>query len=181
MASYLASVHAFVGWGLWPGLRAVRSLRTRWRPQVSSRGRSPNSNGGTYDFPSSMRPRMYGSTDIKRLRTTTSWSFGGCRVVFATTKLDAAGIPVGRETNRTSRPWKICILVEQAARRMSERSIRAFAASAGWLGNRGLVGSVKLEETTDPNRRRGQFAQDARGGFDDLDHWHTSCSCACPT
>src|ERR1039458_6673996 len=63
----------------------------------------PNSNGGTYDFPSFMRPRMYGSTDIKRLRTSPSRSCSGCSSVRARVKLSAVGSPLGREVSRISR------------------------------------------------------------------------------
>jgi hypothetical protein len=41
---------------------------------------------------------MYGSTDMKRLRTTTSWFFGTARVFSATAKFAAAGFPLGWET-----------------------------------------------------------------------------------
>src|ERR1039457_5850998 len=63
----------------------------------------PISKGGTYDFPSFMRPRIYGSTDIKRLRTSTSWSFSGSEAAHAKVKLAVVGIPVGRDARQISR------------------------------------------------------------------------------
>jgi hypothetical protein len=56
-----------------PGLSSLASdsMTTPTAPPSSG---FPNSKGGTYDFPSFMRPRMYGSTDMKRLRTSTCWS-----------------------------------------------------------------------------------------------------------
>ena len=85
-----------------PGLnsRARDSMTSPTAPPSSG---LPNWKGGTYDFPSFMRPRMYGSTDIKRLRTSTSRSFSGSESVHTNVKLSAVGIPLGREARQTSR------------------------------------------------------------------------------
>src|ERR1017187_4355441 len=82
----------------------------------------PNSNGGTYDFPAFMRPRMYGSTDMKRLRTSTCWSCSGSSSVCARVKLSAVGIRLGREASRISRLviFDIKMLIGSAPRRPNE-------------------------------------------------------------
>jgi hypothetical protein len=46
---------------------------------------------------------MYGSTDMKRFRTSASPSFSGSDSVHASEKLAAVGIPLGREARRISR------------------------------------------------------------------------------
>src|SRR3954452_17155725 len=50
-----------------------------------------------------MRPRMYGSTDMNVLRTTSSPSAGSATSVSATAKSDGCGAPTGREASRISR------------------------------------------------------------------------------
>src|SRR5579884_1378881 len=64
---------------------------------------SPTANGGTYDFASFIRPRMYGSTDIIVLRTRTSPSPGGATLAVASAKLASVGSPDGRDARRISR------------------------------------------------------------------------------
>ena len=58
---------------------------------------SPSRNGGTYDFTSFIRPRMYGSTDMNRLRTRTSPSASSGCSPSVSAKLAAVGQPEGRE------------------------------------------------------------------------------------
>src|SRR3954452_15190064 len=50
-----------------------------------------------------MRPRMYGSTDMNVLRTTSSPSSGSATSVSASAKSDGLGSPTGREASLTSR------------------------------------------------------------------------------
>src|SRR3954453_1392263 len=50
-----------------------------------------------------MRPRMYGSTDMNVLRTTSSPSAGSATSTSASAKSDGLGSPTGREASRTSR------------------------------------------------------------------------------
>ena len=50
-----------------------------------------------------MRPRMYGSTDMNVLRTSTSPSASAGSSTVATSKLSCVGQPLGREARRTSR------------------------------------------------------------------------------
>src|SRR3954454_13328428 len=50
-----------------------------------------------------MRPRMYGSTDMNVLRTTSSPSAGSATSVSASAKSDGLGSPTGREASLTSR------------------------------------------------------------------------------
>src|SRR5208337_2411627 len=85
-----------------PGLNSLvrDSMTSPTAPPCSG---LPISKGGTYDFPLFMRPRMYGSTDRKRLRTSTCPSWGGASSICAKVKSVAVGIPRGREAKRTSR------------------------------------------------------------------------------
>jgi hypothetical protein len=63
----------------------------------------PSWKGGTYDFASFMRPRMYGSTDMYRLRTSTWPSASSGSSTVASWKFSAVGQPCGREARRISR------------------------------------------------------------------------------
>src|SRR5262249_14392668 len=76
-----------------------------------------------------MRPRMYGSTDRKVLRTRISPSAIGDDCTSAISKLSGVGQPLGREARRTSR-----VSVSDMARtllRPSAGSRRRSALSAG--------------------------------------------------
>ena len=59
---------------------------------------SPSRNGGTYDFTSFIRPRMYGSTDMNMLRTRTCPGASSGWSDSVSAKLAAVGHPEGRET-----------------------------------------------------------------------------------
>src|SRR3954470_22328443 len=61
------------------------------------------SNGGTYERPSFMRPRMYGSTDMNSLRTSSSPSPGSGTSASARRKSLSRGSPCGRAASRISR------------------------------------------------------------------------------
>ena len=62
-----------------------------------------SSKGGTYDFASFIRPRMYGSTEKYRLRTRT-WPSPGCGTSASTrAKSSGLGQPSGRVTRCHSR------------------------------------------------------------------------------
>ena len=83
------------------GQRSLRDAITRpTAPPVSGASRE---NGGTYDFASFIRPRMYGSTDTYALRTRTSPSAGSGSSTSASSKSDATGVPRGRAASRISR------------------------------------------------------------------------------
>ena len=59
--------------------------------------------GGTYDFTSFIRPRMYGSTDMTVLATRISPSCNGGRSTSTSRKLSGVGAPLGREARWISR------------------------------------------------------------------------------
>ncbi len=79
------------------GLREATTWPTA--PPVSG---SPTWKGGTYDFASFMRPRMYGSTETNALRISTSPSPGSRSSTSASSKSDGTGTPRGRAARRIS-------------------------------------------------------------------------------
>ncbi len=76
----------------------------------------PTSNGGTYDFASFMRPRMYGSTDISVFFTSTSPSPGGPTSAVASAKFASVGSPCGRDASRISRDRIVSVCVVMCRR-----------------------------------------------------------------
>src|SRR5919112_1955577 len=64
---------------------------------------SPTSHGGAYDGPDRIRPRMYGSTDITTIRTTTCPSAGSGRGTSTSRKSSGVGSPCGRVARCHSR------------------------------------------------------------------------------
>lgn len=85
-----------------PGLNSVARDSTT-SPTAPPSSALLSSKGGTYDFPSFIRPRMYGSTDMNRCRTSTCSASSGGSVTTANVKLAAVGMPLGREARRISR------------------------------------------------------------------------------
>ena len=82
-----------------------RSARRRPAPTAPPVSGSPSANGGTYDRVSFIRPRMYGSTETKALRTCTSPAPGSETSTSASSKSEGTGAPLGREARRISREW----------------------------------------------------------------------------
>src|SRR3954463_729708 len=63
----------------------------------------PTSHGGAYEGPERIRPRMYGSTDITTIRTTTCPSAGSGRGTSTSSKSSGGGFPCGRAARCHSR------------------------------------------------------------------------------
>ncbi len=77
-------------------------------PTAAPSSGAPSSNGGrTGEGTSSIRPRMYGSTDIHVLRTRMCPSPGSGTAATASAKSVGAGSPTGRAARRISRPVRV--------------------------------------------------------------------------
>ena len=78
-------------------------------PPVSG---SPSANGGTYDFASFIRPRMYGSTDMNAFRISTSPSAGSGTSTSTSAKSVGCGTPRGRAARWISRLVGMEVILE---------------------------------------------------------------------
>jgi hypothetical protein len=96
------------------GISGTRDATTV--PTAAPVSGSPSANGGTYDFASFMRPRMYGSTDISVFFTSSSPSPGGPTSACASEKFASAGSPLGRLASLISRLRTMSLCVVMRAR-----------------------------------------------------------------
>src|SRR5215218_7788438 len=93
-----------------------------------------------------MRPRMYGSTDMNVLRTTTSPSPGSLTSTSASWKSDGCGSPTGREASLISR------LVQGIARHASPLDLHAVVVvdrAVAHVGVALLGGGVDIRPAAD--------------------------------
>ena len=90
-----------------PGAKASWRESTT-RPTAPPSIGSPTSNGPTYVRMPVMRLRMYGSTDTKTFRTTTSPAPGSRAGASRSSKSDSFGSPCGRAARITSRVMRAC-------------------------------------------------------------------------
>ena len=103
----------------------------------------PTSNEGAYDLRSLMRPRMYGSTDIQRLRTSTWPAPGSGTGTASTLKSLAFGMPTGRAASticRLTRRGHASLLKSFGAEQLGAPAAHAFHLREGGEVARGIVG-----------------------------------------